>query len=96
MEGVKGERWESFSERYGDWGRDMVLCLAYEHCGMTLKELGQLLGGLDYASVCVAIRRFRKRMERDSTLTRIFAELNAKLKNEKTWPQCSILLRPHC
>lgn len=84
VERSKGERWESFSGRYGDWGRDMVLCLAYEHCGMTLKGLGDALGGLDYVSVCGAIRRFRNRLEHDRSLSRVFAELNAKLKNEKT------------
>lgn len=83
VERVKGERWERFSECYGDWGRDMALCLAYDHGGMTLKELGRFVGGLDYVSVCVAIRRFRKRKEQDPTLAKLFAQANAKLKIEK-------------
>ncbi|MGB7622568.1 MAG: hypothetical protein WBN92_09485 [Terriglobia bacterium] len=83
VERVKGKRWERFSEGYGDWGRDMALCLAFDHCGMTLKELGRFVGGLDYVSVCGATRRFRKRQERDPTLATLFAEANARLKIEK-------------
>ncbi len=28
LEEIKGERWSEFVNRRGDWGRDMVLCLA--------------------------------------------------------------------
>jgi hypothetical protein len=46
VERIKGEGWDQFSNRYGDWRQDMVLFLARPYCGMTLKELGERAGVL--------------------------------------------------
>jgi REP element-mobilizing transposase RayT len=58
VENVRGEGWEAFAGRHGDWGRDLVLWLARRHAGMTLKELGEKAGGMDYSAVSEAVRRF--------------------------------------
>ena len=68
VEKVKAERWEAFRDRYGDWGRDLVLYLGRRHGGLKLAELGQAVGGLDYTSARMAIHRLRRRLERDSAL----------------------------
>ena len=83
VERLKGQAWKQFARCYGDWGRDAVLTLAYEHCALTLKELGCLAEGLDYVSVCIAIRRFRIRLEKDSKLATLIAQAKMKLKIEK-------------
>ena len=62
VERAKGEPWKDFHGRHGDWGRDLVLYLARHHCGMTLGEIGAKAGGLDYAAVSTAIRRFARRL----------------------------------
>ena len=54
---LKGEAWESYRDRHGDWGRDLALWLARTQCGLRLRELGELVGGLDYATVSVAMLR---------------------------------------
>lgn len=36
---------------HGDWGKWMVLKVARENTGMTLRELGEAVGGIDYAAV---------------------------------------------
>jgi REP element-mobilizing transposase RayT len=59
VESVKGEEWKAFSKRHGDRGREMVLLLARECTGMTLKEIGQAAGGMDYAAVSEAIKRIK-------------------------------------
>lgn len=82
VERWKGERWEEFVNRHGDWGRDLALCLGYEFCGLTLQQLGTLIGGLDYVSVSGALRRFRQRMEHDPTLAAIFQQICSQLKNK--------------
>ncbi len=61
VERVKGEKWDSFSERHGDWGRDLALWLARKRGGFLLRELGELAGGLDYSAVSEAIRYFERR-----------------------------------
>ena len=65
--------------RYKDWGRMMVLALGRQHCGLKLRELGELAGGMDYATVGMAIRRFQDRVDKDATLKRILHDANTKL-----------------
>jgi hypothetical protein len=79
VESIKGESWNQFAGRYKDWGRMMVLALARQHCGLKLRELGELAGGMDYATVGMAIRRFQNRVNKDATLKRILHDANAKL-----------------
>jgi hypothetical protein len=63
VELVKGERWASFVNRHGDWGRDMALWIGHRRSGLRLKELGINAGGIDYSAVSEAVRTFeRKRL----------------------------------
>lgn len=84
MERIKREPWESFRDRHGDWGRDAVLWLARKHCGMTLKELGAAVGGVDYVTVCTAVRRLEQRSQRDRQLTATLRHAASQLQNAKT------------
>lgn len=70
VEEIKQEAWESFRDRHGDWGRDMVLYLARGQGGVSLSELGAAAGGTDYAAISVAIKRFGGKLERDKDLAR--------------------------
>lgn len=78
VEQEKGERLEDFRDRHGDWGRDLVLWLARWTTAMTLSQIGKQVGGMDYAAVGIAIRRFESRCRRDNRLSQI----SAKLKDE--------------
>lgn len=44
LERSKGETWEQFSQRHGDWSRDAALWLGRKRGRYTLRELGQLGG----------------------------------------------------
>ena len=68
---IKGEPWESFRDRYGDWGRDLALWLGRTQCGLKLRDLAELVGGIDYATVSVATRRWRERAARDKKLMKM-------------------------
>jgi len=68
VEEEKGEAWAAFLTRRGDWGRDMALYIAREKTGMTLRELGQAAGGMDYAAVSEAVRRLKGRLKKDAAL----------------------------
>ena len=57
MERIKGEKWASFRDRYGDWGRNLVLWAGRLYGGLTLAELGKQAGGVDYSAVAMGIRR---------------------------------------
>jgi len=58
VERHRGEAWAQFADRYGDWGRDLILYLARRRSGLTLRQIGDALGRLDYKAVSHAIRRF--------------------------------------
>jgi chromosomal replication initiation ATPase DnaA len=50
----------------------MGLWLARRYRGLTLAELGDGLGGIDYAAVSVALRRHENRLQQDRDLTRTY------------------------
>ncbi len=79
VEQEKGALWEDFKDRHGDWGRDLIFWLARWTTGMTLSEIGKRGGGLDYATVGMAIRRFEIRCRREKSLSRISAKLKGEL-----------------
>ncbi|HTS16977.1 MAG TPA: transposase [Verrucomicrobiae bacterium] len=70
VERLRGEPWERFRDRHGDWGRDLVLYGARRHCGVRLRELAVVAGGLNYGSVAVAVQRFEQRLQNDPLLRR--------------------------
>jgi hypothetical protein len=77
VERLSGEGWGQFSERHGDKRRDMVLWVARGCSGLTLAELGQKAGGLDYAAVAMAVRRFPAACERDKSLAALTRKVMA-------------------
>jgi hypothetical protein len=81
---VKGEQWEQFRDRHGDWGRDAVLYLGKKVSGCRLGELGEAVGGLNYRSVSSAIARLGRRAERDKFVARSLRQAQAQLQNAET------------
>ncbi len=83
VERLKGEKWEEFRDRHGDWGRDLALYLARKRGGMKLKELGEAVGGMDYASVSATVKRFERRAQRERSVAKAVVHtqelLNAKM-----------------
>lgn len=71
VEKLKGESWEGFRDRHGDWGRDLALYLGRKAGGLSLKALGEAVGGADYAAVSAAIKRFEKRMRKERKLAQV-------------------------
>jgi len=65
---VKGEPWEQFRGRWGDPGASLVMWLARQYTGLTLREIGQAVGGKDYAAVAMSIRRLAAHLRRDKAL----------------------------
>jgi putative transposase len=79
VEKRKGEPWTRFRDRYGDWGRDLVLYLGRRHAGWGLKALGQAAGGMDYMSVSIALHRFGRRLAADTALRAEYDQCQALL-----------------
>ena len=79
LERAKGEAWEDFVDRHGDWGRDAALWLGRRAGRMRLADLGERAGGLDYAVVSKAIARFGGRLSLDAVLRKQLAAIQKKL-----------------
>jgi putative transposase len=62
---VWGQDWELLRAGYGNGALGAALYFGRTHSDRTLRELGQLAGGMQYPAVTMAIRRFTKRLESD-------------------------------
>ena len=65
VEKEKGEKWQQFSGRHGDHGRNLVLYLARMRSGLTLAEIGKKAGDIEYKTVGKAVKRFDQTMKED-------------------------------
>jgi REP element-mobilizing transposase RayT len=82
VEQKRGERWEAFCERHGDWGRELVLYLARRRSGLTLRQIGVAVAGsvsggtaqLDYPAVAKAAKRFELSLPVDRARRRLARE----------------------
>ena len=84
LERAKGQAWEEFSNRHGDWGRDGALWLGRRQGRMSLGELGRLAGGMDYAAVGQAVSRFSRRLDKQAALHREIDGIQTQLSNVET------------
>ena len=62
---VLGERPDVFMSQRGGPGRALALWAGRRFGGMTLREVGQQAGGLDYTAVAMAVKRLEQRALRD-------------------------------
>jgi REP element-mobilizing transposase RayT len=80
VEAVKGEKWESFRDRHGDWGRDLVFYLGRKEWALKLRELGAAAGGVDDVAVSMAARRIAQRTTKDPALSAALKQSREKLE----------------
>src|SRR6516225_3011794 len=67
--------WKEVSERHGDPGRELAMLIGRRYGGMTLRDIGEAVGGLRYPAVSDAVRRTSVRLERDQALHKMFKRL---------------------
>ena len=61
LETLRGEGWEWFATRRGDWGRALYLWGGRNRCGLTLRQAGDGVGGMKPSAVDMALRRLEQR-----------------------------------
>ena len=67
VEDERGESWAEFANRHADWGRELVIYLARKRTGLTLKQIGEALGGLEYKTTGKAVQRFEASLATNGT-----------------------------
>jgi putative transposase len=80
---VHGAGWEEVLPRYGDPVKWLVLRVARRYTGMTLAELGEVAGGMDYAAVGMALRRLARTLPDTPDLQQLEARM-VKMLDVKT------------
>lgn len=80
VEVSRGESRSAWLARHGDWGKWMVLRVARTHTGMTLAELGEAIGGKDYAAVAVGLKTFDRKYQKERGLQDAYRAI-AKILN---------------
>ena len=79
VEQMRGASWEDLKGRRGDPARGLVIWALRRYSGLTLREIGAALGGVDYAAVGMALKRFEGKAEGDRGLRRQMKELGQVL-----------------
>ena len=86
VENVHGGKWVEFCDRHGDWGRDVALWAGRKYGGLSLREAGEKVGGLDYVTVSVAVRRVEQRATQDRTLQAALTKMSDICKKKRYDP----------
>ena len=71
IEHLRKEDFNGFMARRGDWAKPLLLWALRRYSGMTLKAVGEAVGGMDYTAVAMAIKRFEKRAEKQLDLKKM-------------------------
>jgi putative transposase len=80
IEKLWDEPWEAVSQRHGDPGRELAMLIARRYGGMSLGEIGEAVGGLQYPAVSDAVRRTAERLKTDGVLEKRLKRLCKILK----------------
>jgi hypothetical protein len=65
-----GQDWETLRAGHGNGALAAALYLGRQYSDRTLRELGELAGGMQYPAVTMAIRRFAKRLQTDKSFAK--------------------------
>jgi putative transposase len=74
-----GQDWEKLQASRGNGALAAALYLGRSYSDKTLRELGELAGGMQYPAVTMAIRRFANRLETDRALAKKIKRLERML-----------------
>ncbi|HYY31051.1 MAG TPA: transposase [Chthoniobacterales bacterium] len=74
-----GQDWETLRKGHGNGALPAALYLGRQYTDRTLRELGELAGGMQYPAVTMAIRRFAKQLETNKVLASKIKHLKSML-----------------
>ena len=77
-EKIRGESWDKWAQRHGDWGRDGAIYVAVRHGGLRLREVARRVG-LKYQAAAQGVRRFGQAASDDPERARFVSKLKCKI-----------------
>src|SRR4051812_42016000 len=81
IEKIKKQKWETFQIGRGAWREELEIYLGRRDAGMTLKQLGEAAGGVDFRTVSWAIAQFEKRLPNNKHLGKLIANIRCTTQN---------------
>jgi hypothetical protein len=79
---LRKQPWEELASLRGDPALPLAMWAARRYSGLTLREVGEAVGGKDCAAVSMAIKRLEQRMATERTLADIARQLTSMLSVE--------------
>ena len=86
VEALKGEPWQTFRDRCGDSGRDLVLYAARKACGLSWVELARATEVGAWAAAAMGARRFEARRKAGGSAAEDYRKV-VEMLNVKMRPQ---------
>jgi hypothetical protein len=77
-ERIRGEKWDRWAQRHGDWGRDGAMYFAVRHCGLRLAEVARQVG-MKYQAAVQGVKRFGQEMADDAERKRFVSKLKHEM-----------------
>jgi hypothetical protein len=77
-EKLRGEKWDRWAERHGDWGRDAVMYVAVRHGGLRLTEVVRQVG-MRYQAAAQGVKRFGLALADDPDRKRFVSKLKRQM-----------------
>ena len=77
-EKIKGERWDRWVERHGDWSRDALMYLGTRQGGLWLAEVAPE-AGVKYQAAAQAVTRFGQALAGNAERKRLASVLRRNL-----------------
>ena len=79
----RGEAWEDFGQRRGDWGLAMVLMAARRWAGIDNRTLAEWMGDKNDSAITQAVKRLEAKMQGSRRLTKFYRALRREMSNVK-------------
>ena len=79
VEEIRGKKASEFLSVRGDWGKPLLMWGARRYCGLSLREVGDKLGGVDYAAVSIMLKRFERKAMKDKNVAGRIKELKGQM-----------------
>jgi REP element-mobilizing transposase RayT len=77
-EKIRGEGWDKWAERHGDWGRDGAMYVGVRHGGLGLSEVARRVG-MKYQAAAQGLKRFGQALNKDPERSRFVSKLKHQL-----------------
>ena len=72
---VCGSEWAEICSQRGHQGKVLAMWVARNYGGMTLREIGEAMGGMDYMAVSMRLKRYEGMLKRDAEARKMKTEL---------------------